>query len=182
MKTSAFVAVASMGLWALLAPLLAPAAAQTGAEDPVAACRAAHGSDATARIACLESAIQRMRGQVAQAEQQAAAAQARAAEAQQQAEAQRSRPSWSIPGFRAAQENAEPTSVRVELTRIRYGRDGFGIFTTADGQVWRETVSAPRRRHLDPEQTYQAEIRRTVLGYRMLVDGIRWEYKVEPLN
>jgi multidrug resistance efflux pump len=169
-----------------LGAAFAPASAQTSGEDPVAQCRAAHASDAQARIICLETAIQGMRGQVVQAEQQAAEAQAQAAASQAQvqaaASAERARPSWSIPGFRAAQEASEPTQVRVQLARIRYGRDGYGFFTTADGQVWRETVAAPARRRLDPEESYEAEIRRTPLGFRMLVDGIRWEYKVEPLN
>ena len=89
------------------------------------------------------------------------------------------RPAWSLPGFRARQEaEAGPQEARVQLVRIRYGRDGYGFFTTSEGQVWRETVAAPARRHLEPDQTYEAVIRSTILGYRMNVDGIRWEYKV----
>ena len=184
MKFSLFLAAAFAGFFALQTT----ASAQGGTDDPITQCRSAHGEDAQSRITCLESAIQRMRGQVVEAEQQAAQAQAQAAEAQAQAQAQAEagtsrRPGWSIPGFRASQQAAaEPESVRVQLTRIRYGGDGYGFFTTADGQVWRETVPAPARRHLDPDETYEAEIRRTMFGFRMLVDGIRWEYKVEPLN
>lgn len=154
-----------------------PALAQP-AEDPVATCRTAHAADPSARIACLESAIARIQGRVAVAEQQAVQAQQQAAAAPQQ----EARPGWSIPGFRAAQRSDEREEVRVQLTRIRYGRDGYGIFTTADGQVWRETVTAPARRRLEADQTYDAVIHRGVLGFRMNVDGIRWEYKVEPLN
>jgi hypothetical protein len=168
-----------------------PAAAQTPAPDPVASCRAAHGNNSEARIACLESAIQQMRGQVTAAEQSAAQAQQQAAQAQQQAEqaqqqaaaAQQSRPGWSLPGFRASQQAQQEEQVRVQLVRIRYGRDGFGFFTTAEGQVWRETVASPSRVHLDPERTYEAVIDRGFMGgFRMNVDGVRWEFKVEPLN
>lgn len=151
----------------------APAVAQT-AGDPVTACREAHGGDANARIACLELAIERMG---------AASASAPSQTPRQVEAAQPSRPSWSIRGFRASQQAQQEGSVRVQIVRIRYGRDGLGFFTTADGQVWRETVEAPERRHLDPEETYEAVIDRGVIGgFRMNVDGIRWEYKVEPLN
>ena len=144
--------------------------------------RAAHGADSL--IACLEGAIARMQGRVVEAEQQAATAQQQAAEAQQQAAAttNRTRPSWSIPGFRDAERAAEPEEARVQITRVRYGGDGLGLFTTADGQVWRETTAAPRRRWLETDETYEATIHRNIFGFRMNVDGIRWEYKVEPLN
>ena len=153
-----------------------PAAAQQPAEDPIAACRAAHAANPEARIGCLEGAIARMQGRVQQAEQRVEQAQ------QQAAAAEPARPGWSIPGFRAAQRAAEVEEVRVQITRVRYGRDGYGLFTTADGQVWRETVTAPARRRLEGGETYEAVIHRNILGFRMNVDGIRWEYKVEPLN
>lgn len=177
MKTALFAIAATIGL-----AVLVPAAAQQPSDDPIAACRTAHAANPDARIACLESAIARMQGRVQEAEQQVAAAEQQVAAAQQQAAAAPSRPSWSIPGFRAAERVAEPEEVRVQITRVRYGRDGFGFFTTADGQVWRETVTAPERRRLESGQTYEAVIHRGMLGFRMNVDGIRWEYKVEPLN
>jgi TolA-binding protein len=157
-------------------------AAKTG--DSFATCRAAHAADAQARIACLEAAIARMQGRVQEAQQQAAEAQQEAAAAQQQAAiAQGDRPGWSVPGFRAAERAAEPEEVRVRIVRVRYGRDGHGFFTTADGQVWRETVPAPERRQLESGREYDAVIDRGIVGgFRMNVDGIRWEYKVEPLN
>lgn len=145
-----------------------PAFAQSADEDPVAACRSVHAANAEAHIACLESAIQRLREQ--SSEQQAAAA---APE----------RPAWSLPGFRERERAAEVEEVRVQLVGVQYGRDGLGLFRTADGQYWRETTSAPARRRLDTDRTYEAVIERGVLGgFRMTVDGIRWEYKVEPLN
>lgn len=179
MKTAFFALAATIAL-----ALVVPAAAQQAGADPIATCRAAHAADPAARITCLESAIARMQGQVQEAEQQAATAQQQAATAQQQAAAaQSSRPGWSIPGFRASERAAEPEEVRVQITRVRYGRDGYGLFTTADGQVWRETVTAPERRWLEADEApYEATIHRSILGFRMNVDGIRWEYKVEPLN
>lgn len=171
MKTALFALAATIAL-----AVAVPTLAQEPAADPIATCRATHAADPEGRIACLESAIARMQGRVVEAEQQAAAAQ------QQVAAAEARRPAWSIPGFRDAQREAEAEEVRVQITRARYGRDGYGLFTTADGQVWRETVTAPERRHLEDGETYEAVIRRTILGFRMNVDGIRWEYKVEPLN
>lgn len=162
--------------------LAAPAAAQT--EDPIAACRTAHAAAPEARIACLEGAITRMQGRVAEAQQQATQAQQQAAVAEERvAAAESGRPTWSIPGFRARERAAEPEAVTVQLVRIRYGRDGLGFFTTSEGQVWRETVAAPARRRLDPDRTYEAVIDRGFMGgFRMNIDGITWEYKVEPLN
>lgn len=174
----AHIALAALALLLLQAP---PAAAQT-TEDPIAACRSAHGADAAARITCLETAIARMQGRVAAAEQEVAQAQQQVAAATQPQAERSGRPAWALPGFRASQEATRAEEANVEIVRIRYGRDGYGIFTTADGQVWRETVAAPARRHLNPERTYQAVIHRSILGFRMNVDGIRWEYKVEPLN
>lgn len=174
MKTALFtlaLAIAAAGFAA------SSSAQQTGA-DPIAECRAAHAADAQARINCLEQAIARMQGRVAEAEQQAAQAQQ---QAQQQPQAS-GRPGWSLPGFRAPQNSDEREEVRVQITRVRYTGDGFGLFTTADGKVWRETVAAPARRRLDADETYEATIHRGALGFRMNVDGIRWEYKVEPLN
>lgn len=176
MKRVAFAVAFMAGLW-----FAAPQAAAQQDSDPIASCRAAHSADASARIACLEAAIARMQGRVTEAEQQVAQAQQQVAQAEERAES--GRPAWSLPGFRARQEaEAGPQEARVQLVRIRYGRDGYGFFTTSEGQVWRETVAAPARRHLEPDQTYEAVIRSTILGYRMNVDGIRWEYKVEPLN
>ncbi|MCR6644313.1 MAG: hypothetical protein NVV62_07245 [Terricaulis sp.] len=176
MKIVAFALAFMAGLW-----IAAPQAAAQQDADPVASCRAAHGADAAARITCLEAAIARMQGRVTEAEQHAAEAQQQVAQAEQRAES--GRPAWSLPGFRARQDaEAGPQEARVQLVRIRYGRDGYGFFTTSEGQVWRETVAAPARRHLDTDQTYEAVIRSGMLGYRMHVDGIRWEYKVEPLN
>ncbi|HRP10243.1 MAG TPA: hypothetical protein PLK37_04350 [Terricaulis sp.] len=175
MKTALFtlaLAIAAAGFAA------SSSAQQTGA-DPIAECRAAHAADAQARINCLEQAIARMQGRVVEAEQQAAQAQQQAAAQQPQASG---RPGWSLPGFRTQQDSEEREEVRVQITRVRYTGDGYGLFTTADGKVWRETVAAPSRRRLDADETYEATIHRSMFGFRMNVDGIRWEYKIEPLN
>lgn len=144
-----------------------PAFAQGADEDPVAACRSVHAANAEAHIACLETAIQRLRESASQ---------------QQAASAEPGRPAWSLPGFRDRERAAQAEEVRVQLVSVQYGRDGLGLFRTADGQYWRETTSAPARRRLDSDRTYDAVIERALLGFRMTVDGIRWEYKVEPLN
>jgi len=152
---------------ALTAFAVAPALAQT-AEDPVAACRTAHANDLAARVACLELAVERLRAQPTQ----------------QQAEDRR--PNWAIPGFRAREEaaRAEDAVVRVSIVRVSYGRDGLGRFVTAEGQIWRETVAAPERRWLRAEEApFEGEISRGPLGgFRLNIDGIRWEYRIEPVD
>lgn len=184
MKTVIFTLAVTLAL----AGAMRPAAAQQ-AGDPIAECRAAHVANAEARIACLELAIARMQGRLQEAEQEAVQAQQQAAQGRQHVEQaaveERRRPRWSVPGFRAEQDaerNAEREEVRVSIVRARYSRDGLGIFTTDDGKVWRETVAAPERRHLESDRTYVGTIHRNVFGYRLNIDGIRWEYRVEPLN
>jgi len=167
--------VAAFVLFAAAASSLA--FAQTAQDDPVAACRAAHASDSSAHITCLEQAIQTLRG----VHEQEIAAVTEAA--QQQIASQDRRPAWAIPGFRRREEEALEESVRVRITNVAYTRDGYGRFMTEDGQVWRETVTAPERRRLERGQSYEAVIDRGMFGgFRMNIDGIRWEYKVEPMN
>lgn len=158
---------AIVGLAALASAAGTPALAQT-ADDPVAACRAAHASDLAQRVACLELAIERMRGQAPAPE------------------ARGERPAWSIPGFRAreqAEREQENEAVRVRIVRVTYGRDGLGRFVTEEGQTWRETVAAPERRWLENGRTYEGEISRGPIGgFRLNIDGIRFEYRVEPID
>jgi hypothetical protein len=131
----------------------------TGA-DPVAQCRAVHGATPSAHIACLEAAL---------TQQLATATEVEAPDARR------------FPFSRAEPED-EP-AITVRIVRVAYDSEGLGRFVTEDGQVWRETTAVPRRRHLDPGETYTAVIDRGLIGgFRMNVEGIRFEYKVEPLN
>lgn len=140
---------------------------QTPGADPVAACRAANAGDSAAHIACLENAIAAMR---------AAPAPAPAAPSEAAAAPRRFT-------FSPAPRAQEVPPVRVRIVQVSYNHEGLGRFVTDEGQIWRETTPAPSRRHLEPGESYEAEIGPGLLGgYRMNVDGIRWEYKVEPLN
>lgn len=138
------------------------AAAQSQA-DPVAQCRAAHAADPAAHISCLENAITAMR----------------AAPAPQAAESEPQRRFVFSPSERAEQTPA----INVRIVQVSYNREGLGRFVTDEGQIWRETTAAPQRRRLEFGETYEAEISRSAFGgFRMNIDGIRWEYKVEPLT
>lgn len=152
MRTLIFTGLAAMAL-------IGAAHAQTGA-DAVAQCRASYAADPAAHIACLEAALTR----------QPAAPPAATAE----------------PGrfpFSRQAEREEEQAITVRIVRVSYDSEGLGRFVMEDGQVWRETTAAPRRRHLESGETYTAQIDRGLLGgFRMNVEGIRWEYKVEPLN
>jgi hypothetical protein len=138
------------------------AATRAEADDPVAACRAAHAGDAASHIACLEEAL-RDRGQPAS--QKAAglgAEQVRAAE-------------------RRTDPEAESKVVRV--VSITYDAEGRGIFRTESGEVWHETEVSPVSKRLDPQQDYSARIEPGRLsGYRMYVDGIRRMIKVRRVR
>lgn len=79
----------------------------------------------------------------------------------------------------------KPDAVRieVELTTVRYDSEGRGIFTTSSGTVWRETVPSPARSRLDPRRTYQGVITTGLIGgFRLNIDGITRELKVEPIR
>ncbi len=141
--------------------LCGAAFAQTSGSDQIAQCRATHSANPPAHIACLEAAL---------TQQAAAATQVAAPEARR------------FPFSRPAEPEETP-AITVRIVRVAYDAEGLGRFVTEDGQIWRETTAAPRRRHLDPDETYTAVIDRGLLGgFRMNVEGIRFEYKVEPLN
>ena len=183
--------------------MLVVAAASQAADDPVARCRAAHGSVAAAHIACLEDALRAV--DASPATRQPAVAPAApvardgvaavtAAAAPGVASAA---PATTVPGsvgvptgLGAEQAKAHqkpldvpPESVEVRIVSTGYNAAGLGVFRMADGQVWRETTPAPARHHLDPQREYAARIERSRLGgYRLYVDGVRWMHKVERLQ
>lgn len=83
---------------------------------------------------------------------------------------------------RVSGELAAPTE-SVSILDARYNAAGLGVFKLDNGQVWRETVAAPHHLQLKPGQPYLATIERgSVGGYRMQVDGIRRQLKVERLQ
>jgi hypothetical protein len=139
-------------------------------------CRAAHGEDLPAYVACLEAALATHEN----------------TETQPAAPAVASDPETATPAdHRAAGLLIETTPVErsaddelaVQIVETRYTAAGLGIFKTADGQVWRETMASPERRRLKAGQHYTARITRGRLGgYRMHVDGVRWMKTVERLE
>jgi hypothetical protein len=73
--------------------------------------------------------------------------------------------------------------VAVRVVSVGYNSSGFGVFTLADGQVWRETVAAPERHRLRAGREYAGHIERgSIGGYRMYLDGVKWMFKVERLK
>jgi hypothetical protein len=77
----------------------------------------------------------------------------------------------------------DPIRIAVELTAVRYDADGKGVFTTANGTVWRETVAAPTRSRLDARRTYKGVITSGLMGgFRLNVEGVVRELKVEPIR
>jgi hypothetical protein len=143
-------------------------------DDPVVACRTAHENDAAARIACLENALRS----------------ATAASGATPASLAAASPPVSPTGLGAEQAKAQqrgpsgaPESVTVRIVGVRYNTEGIGYFTTADGQLWTETVRSPERVHLDADKEYDARLEASKIGgYRLYVDGVRWMHKVKRLK
>ena len=148
-------------------------------------CRAAHEQDLPAYVACLEAAL-------AAHENKGTQPAAPAVASHPAAPAVASDPETANPADdRAAGLLIETTPVErsaddeltVQIVETRYTAAGLGIFRTADGQVWRETMASPERRRLKAGQHYTARITRGKLGgYRMHVDGVRWMKTVERLE
>lgn len=178
--------------------MLLAAAPAAATDDPVARCRAAHGGDAAAHVACLEDAL---RAVGASRETREVASSSAAAPASVPAAAVPVAASAAPPaagagatgaptGLGAEQakarqkpRDAPPESVEVRIVSTGYNAAGLGIFRMADGQVWRETTPTPARHHLDPQREYAARIEKSRLGgYRLYVDGVRWMHKVERLQ
>ena len=174
----------------LIATVLMTAAAAAGANDPIADCRAAHGSNAAEHIACLEDAL---RARAAAAGPAAAAAVPAAsvpaaATAAPAATAEQASPQPTGLGAeqaiaRQAPPDAQPEQVEVRIVSVRYTKTGLGVFMMSDGQVWQETEAQPEYRRLQPGREYDARIKRgMVSGYRLYVAGESWMHKVRRLQ
>ena len=163
----------------LLTSLAATAAA---APDPIDACRDAHAGDSAAHIACLEQALRaagvsQTRGALPSVTAPAAVPAAAAVVPQpsglgaEQAKARQRVPDQPL------------EQVEVRVVSVGYNSSGLGVFTLADGQVWRETVATPERHRLHAGREYAGRIERGTLGgYRMYLDGVKWMFKVERLK
>lgn len=80
-------------------------------------------------------------------------------------------------------KKSDAVRLEVELTSIRYDQQGKGVFTTATGTVWRETVASPARSRLDPRKTYKGVITTGLIGgFRLNLEGVVRELKVEPIR
>lgn len=165
------------------------AAAAAAAPDPIAVCREAHAGDSAAHIACLEQALRKAGvspAAGATTTKAAPAAVPTAVAAAAPAEAAAAPPT----GLGAEQAKARQRApdapmeqVAVRIVSVGYNSDGLGVFTLADGQVWRETVATPDRHRLRAGREYAGRIERgSIGGYRMYVDGVKWMFKVERLK
>ncbi len=156
----------SLTLITLLLAALPAAAIDAG--DAIDACRAAHGGDPAAHIACLEAAL---RGPVAAPASQAPVAEVPTGLGAEQV----------VASQRQADPSAEAASVRI--VAATYNALELGTFRLDNGQVWRETMKSPPHRRLAPDTEYTATIERgRAGGYRMRVDGIKWMKRVERLE
>lgn len=167
-----------------IAWLVTSGAAQA-ADDPVSRCRDAHGGDAPAHIACLESALRADAAGVTTNKRSPTAAFAPAPAVPSPAAVASAPTGLGAEQAKARQKplDAAPESVEVKIISTSYNVAGLGIFRMADGQVWRETTPTPARHHLDPQREYAAHIEKSRLGgYRLYVDGVRWMHKVERLQ
>lgn len=164
------------------------------AADPVADCRAAHGSDPEAHIACLEAALQGPGAQPA-ADTQASADPPHAETVPAIAEAEPTLATQSVAAVaaepamaggasvtvvaaaeppapsgmgaeqvRAAEDDAADEELVLHIVGTSYNSRGLGTFRTEEGQVWRETTPSPERRRLEPDEQYTARIVRSKFG------------------
>ena len=178
--------------------LTAVAAVASAATDPISECRAQHGSDPAAHIACLEDALR------ARVSSPSASASPAAVKATPAVEAKPAANAGAIASAAVAAPatSAEPTGLGAEQAKARqrpldapperadvrivsssYNSEGLGTFRMADGQVWRETTPAPQRHKLKPGKEYAGRIETSKIGgYRMYLDGRTWMYKVERLK
>lgn len=178
--------------------LTAMAASASAGTDPIAECRAQHGSNPNAHIACLENALRARMPTPAPTSAPAAAKSTPAAQAAPApnaaaiAPAAASAPAVGVEptGLGAEQAKARqrpldapPEQAAVRIVSSSYNSEGLGTFRMADGQVWRETTPAPQRHKLKPGQEYAGRIETSKIGgYRMYLDGRTWMYKVERLK
>jgi hypothetical protein len=154
--------------------------------DPAQICRERYAGDCEARIACLEAALAAALGADA-AEDDAGRDAADEAVTPVVSDGDREEKSS---GLGAEQIRAQPRpeeaaidTAPVRIVLSRYDAQGKGTFLMEDGQVWQETMAAPRRMRLDPDRQYDARIERGKLGgYRLYVDGIRGMLTVRRLK
>lgn len=166
------------------------AAAAAAAPDPIDACREAHAGDSAAHIACLEQALRKAGVSQASGVQPGKAAPAAVPTAVAAATPAAAATAPQPTGLGAEQAKArqrapdEPLEqVAVRIASVGYNTAGLGVFTLADGQVWRETVATPDRHRLRAGREYAGRIERgSIGGYRMYVDGVKWMFKVERLK
>lgn len=167
------------------------AASAAAAPDPIHACRDAHAGDSAAHIACLEDALRAAGVSQAGGTTPARAAPVAAPAAATATVAAAAAATVPQPtGLGAEQAKArqrapdEPLEqVAVRVVSVGYNSSGLGLFTLADGQVWRETVAAPERHRLRSGREYAGRIERgSIGGYRMYLDGVKWMFKVERLK
>lgn len=141
------------------------AAAALAGEDPISACRQAHGDDPPAHIECLERAL---------------SSQGAGPPAQEPSKADNS---VELGAEQVTKARRATEAVDVQIVSLAYNSEGRGVFDMADGQQWRETERAPVRERLKVDRQYTARIQRgTVGGYRMYVDGVRRMIKVERVR
>lgn len=174
--------------------IVATAAATTAGADPIADCRAAHAGDSAAHIACLENALRTRQPAATAAPTRTASGVAPPAAAGPVAAAPAAAAAASAPaeptGLGAEQAKARlkpldapPEQMPVRIVSARYTAEGLGIFTMADGQVWRETTPSVKRYQLKPGREYPGRIETSKIGgYRLYIEDIRWMYKVERLK
>ena len=178
--------------------LTAVAAVASAATDPIAECRARHGNDPAAHIACLEDALRSRVPTPSATPSPAVVTPTAAVEAKPAANAG----AMATAATAASAASAKPTGLGAEQAKARqrpldappersdvrivsssYNSEGLGTFRMADGQVWRETTPAPQRHKLKPGQEYAGRIETSKIGgYRLYVEGRTWMYKVERLK
>ena len=178
--------------------LTAVAAVASAATDPIAECRARHGNEPAAHIACLEDALRarvpapsvttspavlKATPAVAAPSTASAGAIAAAATAAPAASAEPTGLGAEQAKARQRPLDAPPEQVAVRIVSSSYNSEGLGTFRMADGQVWRETTPAPQRHKLKPGKEYAGRIETSKIGgYRLYVEGRTWMYKVERLK
>jgi hypothetical protein len=178
--------------------LTAVAAVASAATDPIADCRARHGSDPAAHIACLEDALRARVPAASGTPSTAAVKETSAVDAKPVAKAG----AIATAATAAPAASPEPTGLGAEQAKARqrpldapperadvrivsssYNSEGLGTFRMADGQVWRETTPAPQRHKLKTGREYPGRIETSKIGgYRLYVEGRTWMYKVERLK
>lgn len=149
--------------------LVAITAVVSAGTDPAAPCRAAHGDDPPAHIACLESELRKLSGVDSPLETETDQPTGLGSDQLLQKE--------------RVKTDEPPEQATVLIVAASYDAQELGIFRLENGQVWRETEKTPRHQRLQPDQQYPARIERNKLGsYRMYVDGVRRMLKVERLK